>query len=182
MIWLLLTLETEEERNLLAAVYERYRHFLWYLANRILQDEVLAEDAVQETFVVLCRHIERIDSVESSRTRNFLATVVKSRAIDLLRARSRRAEEPMEDQPEAEAPAGDVLDEVLRRSERETIIRAIGQLDEKYRAVFVYKYLYELSDRVIADILEIEPKNVNVRMFRARKKLQELLTAMEVRP
>lgn len=181
MFWLLLILEDEQERALFTVVYERYRHFLWFLANQILRDEALAEDAVQEAFLVLCRHMKQIDTADSSRTRNFLATIVKSRAIDLLRKRSRHPEEPLEEQTESSLPVQDVLEEVLTRCDREVLIAAIGKLDEKYRAVFVYKYLYEMSDREIADLLEIEPKNVNVRVFRARKKLQELLTAMEVR-
>lgn len=181
MFWLLLTLEDEQERALLVAVYEKYRHFLWYLANQILHDEMLAEDAVQEAFLVLCRHMEQIDRPDSSRTRNFLATIVKNKALDLLRKRNRHPEEALAEQPDNISSGVDVLDEVLRRAEREDLVAAIGKLDEKYRSVFIYKYLYEMSDRKIADILEIEPKNVNVRMFRARKKLQELLAQMEVR-
>lgn len=44
-----------------------------------------------------------------------------------------------------------------------------------YRVVFEYKYLHELSDREIADLLGVTPKTVNVRIFRARKKLQSML-------
>ena len=42
--------------------------------------------------------------------------------------------------------------------------------------VFEYKYLHELSDGEIADLLGITKKTVNVRIFRARKKLQAILT------
>ena len=48
-------------------------------------------------------------------------------------------------------------------------------MDEIYRVVFEFKYLHELSDREIADLLGVTPKVVNVRIFRARKKLQNLL-------
>lgn len=48
-------------------------------------------------------------------------------------------------------------------------------LDEKYRLVFELRYLHELTDKEIAGILEISPKTANVRIYRARKKLQELL-------
>ena len=45
--------------------------------------------------------------------------------------------------------------------------------------VFEYKYLHELTDREIAEILKVSPKTVNVRIFRARKKLQKLLEEMK---
>ena len=55
----------------------------------------------------------------------------------------------------------------------------MSRLDEIYRVVFEYKYLHELSDREIAGILGVTPKVVNVRIFRARKKLQKLLEEMD---
>ena len=53
------------------------------------------------------------------------------------------------------------------------------ELDDGYRVVFEYKYLYQMSDEEIADILGISAKNVNVRYFRARKKLQEMIRKEE---
>ncbi len=63
----------------------------------------------------------------------------------------------------------------LAQESYERILQAVRQLDEIYRVVFEYKYLHELSDREIADLLGVTPKVVNVRIFRARKKLQNLL-------
>ena len=42
--------------------------------------------------------------------------------------------------------------------------------------IFEYKYVHGLSDREIGDLLGISSKTVNVRYFRARKKLQNMLT------
>ena len=49
------------------------------------------------------------------------------------------------------------------------------ELDDQYRTVFEYKYLYRMTDAEIGDILGISAKNANVRYFRARKKLQEMI-------
>ena len=76
---------------------------------------------------------------------------------------------------EAEVFGEDVLDQYLVKESYERILHAIQKLDEIYRVVFEYKYLHELSDREIADLLGVTPKVVNVRIFRARKKLQNLL-------
>ena len=40
-------LDTPEEKNCFQIIYETYSHFLWYLADQILHDAHLAEDAVQ---------------------------------------------------------------------------------------------------------------------------------------
>ena len=55
------------------------------------------------------------------------------------------------------------------------LISCILELDEAYRVVFEYKYLHQMSDTEIAGLLNISPKLANVRFYRARKKLQEML-------
>ena len=176
MLLFLNMLESDGDRSKFVQLYHTYRYFLWYLARERLQDEHLAEDAVQETFLALTRHMDKIGSVESSATRNFLATIVKNKATDLLRKRQGISEEEeFTKEQEAEVSGGDLLEQYLTQESYEHILMAVRQLDEIYRVVFEYKYLHELSDREIADLLGVTPKVVNVRVFRARKKLQELL-------
>ena len=178
MILFLMLLDGEEERALFTVLYEKYRHFLWYIANGILHDESLAEDAVQEAFLTLARHMDQVDGAESTRTRNFCAAIVRTRALDIVRSRNRRHEVSMDDNPEvyeeaAEAP--DVLDEVLERLDGKRIADALAQLPEHYREVFTYRYLMEMNEKETAEVLGITEKNVNARLFRARRKLQEIL-------
>ena len=176
MLLFLTMLDSDEDRSKFVQLYHKYRYFLWYLARERLQDDHLAEDAVQETFLALTHHIDKVDSVESAATRNFLATIVKNKATDLWRKRQGiREEEEASPKQEAEVSGEDVLDQYLVKEGYERILQAIQKLDEIYRVVFEFKYLHELSDREIADLLGITPKVVNVRIFRARKKLQNLL-------
>lgn len=46
MLLFLSMIESEEEKNKFVQIYEMYRHFMWYIANEILWDTYLAEDAV----------------------------------------------------------------------------------------------------------------------------------------
>ncbi len=79
MLLFLIMLDSDEDRSKFVQLYHKYRYFLWYLACERLQDDHLAEDAVQETFLALTRHIDKVGSVESAATRNFLATIVKNK-------------------------------------------------------------------------------------------------------
>lgn len=174
MILYMAMLDTDEDKQKFSAVYHKYRYFLWYLANERLKDAMLAEDAVQEAFLALTRHMDRIQEVDAVSTRNFLATIVKNKALDMLR---KHTEEPAEELPEdADVHGTDALDACICQEGYEEICKAIAALDEIYRVVFEYKYLHELSDGEIADLLGITKKTVNVRIFRARKKLQAILT------
>ena len=149
MILFLALMDKEEDKEKFVRLYEKYRYFLWYLANERLHDAGLAEDAVQEAFFALIRHMEKIGDVDSSATRNFLATIVKSKAVDILR---KHREEPVEEIPEENGgEKSDVWDDCICRES------------------------YELSEKETADILGVTPKTVNIRIFRARKKLQKIL-------
>lgn len=174
MILFLSMLDSEEEKSKFTRIYEKYRYFLWYLANEKLGDAHLAEDAVQEAFLALTRHLDKVERVDSAATRNFLATIVKSKAIDIIRRKKGIAEEAYEESSVDEV-CEDVLDTYLVKDNYERILAAVGKLEDIYRIVFEYKYLHGFSDREIADMLEVTPKVVNVRIFRARKKLQAML-------
>ncbi len=174
MLLYLSVLDTEEEKDKFTEVYEQYRHFCWYVANQLLEDAQMAEDAVQETFLALTRHLDKVGDVESPATRKFLMTIVKSKAIDILR--KRKPEQSMEESEyELPDPKQDVLGDYISRENYNALISCVLELDESYRVIFEYKYVHQLSDREIGELLDISPKLVNVRYYRARKKLQEML-------
>lgn len=173
MFFFLTLLDDPEEQQKFTEIYYQYRHFLWYVANQKLQDAHLAEDAVQETFLALTRHLDKVEEVQSDRTRNFLATIVRSKSVDILRKKM-----PETELPEAygeKQESGDMLDQYLTKENYHRLVSCVLELDDTYRTVFEYKFMYQMSDAEIGDVLGISAKNVNVRYFRARKKLQDMI-------
>ena len=177
MLIFLTLVDTQEEKDKFTALYEKYRYFMWYLANQILNDYQLAEDAVQDSFLVLTKHLNKVDSVDSPQTKRYLATIAKSRAIDILRKKG-RLEDPSSEVPENDASdsrQADLLDELIVKEGYEYLLSCIRSLDESYRTVLECRYLHQMSEKETALFLNVAPKTVNVRIFRARKKLQEML-------
>lgn len=182
MIMMLSVLDTEKEQDKFTYIYETYKYFMWYLANEILKDAHLAEDAVQEAFFALTRHMDKIEDVKSNKTKKFLATIVKSKAIDILRKRKGKLDESFEENEEVIWLASeDLLEQYMKQDSYEHLLCCIRKLDEIYKVVFEYKYIHGLSDKEIASLLNVTPKTVNVRIFRARKKLQKMLKKEENR-
>lgn len=168
-------IDTQEEQDKFSLIYNKYKHFMWYIANQVLHDTYLAEDAVQDAFLALTKHLNKIGEVESVKTKKFLVTIVKSKSIDIIRRGSGQKTELLTDSETQDESADRLLEEYITRDNYEHLLTCIEELDQIYRVVFEYKYLHQLSDREIADILNVSSKVVNVRMFRARKKLQEML-------
>lgn len=173
MFLFLALLDSPEEQEKFTEIYEQYRHFMWYVANQKLQDEHLAEDAVQEAFFALIRHLDKVEDVHSPRTKKFLATIVRSKAVDILR--KTKPTEELEDYLSEGRDDTDILEQYLTKENYNYLVSCILELDDSYRVIFEYKYMYQMADTQIGDILGISAKNVNVRYFRARKKLQEMI-------
>lgn len=175
MLLFLSILETQEEKNKFTLLYEKYRYLLWYVAKDILKDKDLAEDAVQEAFLTLTGHLDHVGDVESPQTKRFLVTIVKSRAIDLLRKEKRAEFTAYEDALGDAAGENDTLDAYLQLESYERLVEAIRSLDENYRVVLECRYLHELSEKETAQVLGLVEKTVNVRTYRARNKLKQVL-------
>lgn len=178
MLLFLSMIETEEEKSKFVKIYEKYSNLMWYIANEILKDEHLAEDAVQEAFLALTRHLSQVKEADGTKTKNFMATITKSKAIDILRKKKGKYEEEF-DEACIHDTQEDLLDGYIKKESLEALAAMVKRLSPIYRTVFEYKYLYELTDKEIADLLNVTPKVVNVRIFRGRKKLQELLKKEE---
>lgn len=101
------------------------------LANKILQDSHLAQDAVQESWLRLNR--ARPDTTDAEKLRHLLLVTVRHTALNM--RRSRRAE-PAEDAVFAALPdAGPLPQEKLERSEAvRCLLAAMQALEETDRA------------------------------------------------
>ena len=86
---LLMMVDTPEEKRKFVILYENYRYLMLKVAVDILHDYQLAEDAVQEAFVRVAKHMENVGQPEETATKRYLITITKHAAIDLYRRRNR---------------------------------------------------------------------------------------------
>jgi RNA polymerase sigma-70 factor (ECF subfamily) len=79
--------------------------------------------------------------------------------------------------PEFIAPWTQTAEEILQQVEiQEELEKALLELDDKYRLVFVLRDIEGLSVRQAAEALELTEATVKVRLLRARLALRERLT------
>src|SRR5436305_5970449 len=87
----------------LAELYDRFGRIAYGLALRVLRDEALAEDAVQEGFLTAWRTADTF-MPERAKASTWLLTLVHRRAVDLVRREERRRADPID---AAGDPAGE---------------------------------------------------------------------------
>jgi RNA polymerase sigma-70 factor (ECF subfamily) len=155
------------------------------LALRILGETHDAEDVTQQTFLSLIEHLGEFRG--ETAVAGWVLRIAANHALKLLRKRRGLptvpllpdGEEGYADLPHPQYIAPwreDAAETASRHETRELIDRALTELDDKYRAVFVLRDVEGFSVKETAELLHISEANVKVRLLRARLALREKLT------
>ncbi|NMO90621.1 sigma-70 family RNA polymerase sigma factor [Actinomycetospora sp. TBRC 11914] len=157
--------------------YDRFSRRAYSLARRVCVDESIAEDVVQEVFLLVWRQPERYDPARGS-VATWLMTMVHHRAVDAVRreaVRRRRTVAPGEDGDEwlPPGPGADeaALDAVVAGHVRE----ALAALPTEQREALTLAYFGGFTQREVASIAGIPLGTVKSRMFTAVRTLRGLL-------
>ena len=156
------------------------------LTFRILQQAQDAEDATQQTFLALIENIADFREESSVATwvlriatNNALKILRKKRTVKMVSISEMASEDSYGDVPHPEfiAPWSQTADEIVQQAEVQAELeKALLELDDKYRLVFVLRDIEGLSVRETAQALDLTESTVKVRLLRARLALREHLT------
>jgi len=173
----LVALVARSDETALAELYDRFGRIAYGLARRILRDDALAEDAVQEAFLAAWRSAPRFVP-ERSKASTWLLTLVHRRAVDLVRREERRRADALDEQSE---PAGGATDEaVWLRYERERVQDALKRLPDQQREALELAYYGGFTQSELADRLGQPVGTIKSRMFTGLSRLRDLLAEPEL--
>jgi RNA polymerase sigma-70 factor (ECF subfamily) len=155
--------------NRLVSEYSQdvFRYAFW-----LCRDRTMAEELSQETFM---RAWKSIDSLQDDKAaKSWLFTIVRrENARQYERKRFDMVDDPDFDRVEATRSEYDTSTEAF------VLRRALEELPEEYREPLVLQVIGGYSTEEIADQLGIKAGAVMTRLFRARKKLREMLGERE---
>jgi RNA polymerase sigma-70 factor (ECF subfamily) len=151
----------------LGELYDRYAGLVNGLALRILRNTAEAEDVVQEVFVQVWRQAERYDASRGS-TEAWLCMIARSRALDRLRRRTARREEPSESFAGAGA-------ETPRTEEALAVRKALESLSADQRRALELAYYEGLTQTEIAERLQEPLGTIKTRIRTAMIRLRDVL-------
>lgn len=148
-------------------LYEEHFSTVIRVAYRITGNRAAAEDLCQDSFVRLFEKMDRVP--EGPESLYYLIRIVKNLSLNYekRRVRERRAYSKIETHPAGEAS------EVLLKKETITgVQKALLDIPYKFRFPLILRVYEELSYREIAGVMKISEANVKVRIFRARKMIE----------
>lgn len=156
----------------LGALYDRFGRIAYGVALRILRDQALAEDAVQEAFLAIWRSADTYRR-ERAKPSTWILTLVHRRAVDLVRREGRRRGEPLAEAPEDVTAA--VPEEAQLRERRAAVQSALQSLPGEQRQALELAYYGGYTQSELAAHLGVPLGTVKSRMFAGLNRLRELV-------
>lgn len=160
-----------------ARVVETYQRRIFGLVLMMIHDRAGAEDVMQESFIRAYARLERYDQARDFYP--WLATISVRLAQNWLRRRaSISAHEGVEMSPER-GGTSDVLGEVMEDETAQRLWRTVASLPRGERMVVFLHYREGMKVGEVATMLGVADGTVKTMLFRARKKLQRMMTETE---
>lgn len=177
---ILMSIEDEKQRSDVEQIWNLYGKIMLAKAYGILGNMQDAEDAVQEAFLRISKNAEDFSEPKSPGTIALVSIYTRNVAINMYRRNKKRNElfgndGDVDTVISAAAESEDIAQLIVNDETVEIVRRAINLLDEPYKDVILLKYYYHKKNIEIAEVLGVDANTVNGRVFRAKKKLKELI-------
>ena len=163
------------DRLAMRALFARHRVAVYRWLLRIAGNPASAEDLASEVFLeVWCNaaSFERRSSVST-----WLLAIARYKALSALR---RRGDEALDDQAPIEIPDGADDPEIAlqKKDDAERMREALTALPSNHRQVIDLVYYHGKTVKEVGEVLGIPAATVKTRMFYARRRLAQELTAL----
>lgn len=151
----------------LTDLYRRFGPLIFARCRRLLRDPALAEDATQEVFVRVYKHLDKAPNDDEALA--WMYRISTNYCLDLMRRRNVRGDEQEPDERMATLePATDA-----RIEDRDLVMKLLGRTPEKLRAPALLYHVDGMEQEQIAKVLNVSRRTVINRLQefaeRARK-------------
>ncbi len=153
----------------LTALYRTYGPVIYWRCRQILRDDAMAEDAVQETFVRVQRHLLRAPGAEEAL--RWILRIATNYCLNEVRDRRRRPE-PRDELPEV-AALGLPVDGAL--ADRELFERVIGRVPDKLRVTAWLSYVDGLDPDEASGVLGVSRRTVVNRLAEFQERARKII-------
>lgn len=153
-----------------ARIFTMYGKPLYSFAYRYLKSEEDAEDAVQHTFMRLWMKRDRVSLDED--VFNLLYTIMKNHILNELRHRTIVIEANYA-LAQTEEDDGRLINEIERRNEWRRLLSEISALPERKRDICMLKLIKGMSNKEIAEVMNIAVPTVKIHYSQAIKILKK---------
>lgn len=151
------------DRNAFAALYQQYVSELYHYVYLFVKSKEDSEEIVQEIFVKIWNKREMLEEVTSFKS--YIFKSAKNLLLDEIRKNAVKARALQAIKPESEEGFEKTDDQLIYKEHYQIAERAISNLPEKRRAIFLMRTREELSLDEIAERLSISKSVVKKQLY-----------------
>ena len=160
-------------------IYLKHERLMYYIAGKYSEVSAQREDIVQTAVLSLLKNEATLQRLPPYAQINYIAAAVRNTAINTIKrdqketARCIPLDDLTEDFPQAHIPGAEVR--YLEKEKQEELLTAFQEIREEERQLLYGKYLMDLSDTELAQMLGCKPSSVRMKLTRARRAFVEKL-------
>ena len=158
-------------------LYQQYHKAMYNTALRIVRDQMLAEDVMQEAFLSAFEKLDQFSGMVTFGA--WLKKIVINKAIVAYRKQKKESSSPLEEallysfSPSDDAPLEETQGSDKKKAQ--LVLQTISGLKENYRQSLELHLVEGLSHEEVTEILGISEANCRTTYSRAKAKLRTLL-------
>lgn len=180
MLQLFLTIENESDKEFISGLYEKYYPIMKKKAYDITHDINVTDDLIHEAFIKLIDKIPILRSLSCCKQASYIVNTIKNISISYVRKRNSNANKQFigdeNDIAEMiEDTAITIEESFIKKEDIKSLGELMSKLSERDRNLLYNKYIFELSDKEISELMGIPVNNIRQYLVRARKRAIKLL-------
>ena len=155
---------TEEDKLPFDKIFKNYRHLLIFIARKLLNDQLVAEDIVTEVFI---KYWDRRNGFSNETSvKSFLIISVRNACLNHLKQSKRNHKqmnfllEGLKDEEES------VLSKIIEADNIEQAWQIVESLPPECRRIFLFGYIKGIHDSEIANCLSLSQNTVRNQKIR----------------
>jgi RNA polymerase sigma-70 factor (ECF subfamily) len=154
-------------------IFHHYRRKIYSYAFHLCRDPHQADELVQETFIKVWLHRDKVPHV--LRFDNWLFTIARNQVFDMLKDIAREEAFRRQARGHSEPGTNPVEEQLLSRENELRLREAVDQLPPRQKLIFTLSRHKGLKHEEIADELQISRHTVKTHLVQALKKLRGTL-------
>jgi RNA polymerase sigma factor, sigma-70 family len=161
----------KRDNDAMSVLYEIYFQQMFNICLSYVKDEQIAKDIVHDGFIIVFTAIHSLR--KSERLGSWIKRIMTNLCLQYLNQDKNKISIEKLGEDEQPLQKEEWGEDVLPMN---VIVSMIDKLPKGYRKIFKLSVLEGLSHQEIAEILHIDPHSSSSQLYRAKKKLKEMIT------
>ena len=151
-------------------IYLKHERLMYYIAGKYSEVSAQREDIVQTAVLSLLKNEATLQRLPPYAQINYIAAAVRNTAINTIKRDQKEnahcipLDDLTENFPQAHIPGAEVR--YLEKERQEELLTAFQEIREEERQLLYGKYLMDLSDTELAQMLGVKAQSVRVGVWR----------------